>query len=418
MPTRKFPGFFRLFRIICLAATAVCLCPVIHAMDPDHQEPKPARTDNGEPVWLTHPGPWGNLEIRSIYLEAPDALVAGLKQPNSTTAWNFPGATLGSLNHLFESAGLSNETIARLLDPQRILVHEGVWTLFADPAIITAMTVEQRSVIYTELATSPLNPMHAAPAYSIAENVNDWVDDSHLSDEQKRTVKQLVWKDHDLIAFSDLSILLAETKSDAEIAKVFKFMTRVRSLVATLHLPENVDCKALAQYWTAEGRASDIQPLLVSAAERESMRSIDITHLLPPLARERLYTFPTVEAAAEGRLPDCQWTALNFFNSVPRDYYLDARLTLARLKEAYDVVEGPCHYGDILEFLSPTGDALHACVYVADDMVFTKNGDGMVKPWILMWLADVKKLYLREQGSRVACYRLKAGNAWMGASLR
>lgn len=418
MLTLKSPGFFRFFRTALVAAAAACLCPAVRAMDPDHQEPKPTSTEKGEPVWLTHPGPWGNLEIRSIYLEAPDALVAGLKQPNSTTAWNFPGATQGSLNHLFENARLSNETIAKLLDPQRILVHEGVWTLFADPEIVKALTVEQRSVIYTELATTPLNPMHAAPAYSIAENVDDWVDDSHLSDEQKRTVKQLVWKDHDLIAFSDLSILLGQTKSDAEIAKVFKFMTRVRSLVATLRLPEGADCKALAQYWTAEGRASDIQPLLVSAAERESMRSIDITHLLPPLARERLYTFPNVEAAAEGRLPDCQWTALNFFNSVPRDYYLDARLTLARLKEAYEVVDGPYHYGDVLEFLTPTGDALHACIYVADDMVFTKNGDGMIKPWILMWLADVKKLYLREQGGHVDCYRLKNTGNWMGASVR
>ena len=374
----------------------------------DRDEPKPSRADAGEPVWLSRPGPWGDLEIRSIYLEAPDYLVAGLKQPNSTTAWHFPGASDASLTVLFERAALPKEVQTQLLNPQRILIHEGVWTLFADPALLMAMTIEQRSVIYKELATSTLNPMHASPAYVVSNNADDWLREARLSDEEKHTVKQLLWKDGDLLAFSDVSILLNECKTDAEVTRIFKFMTRVASLVVNLKLPSGVDCKPLAQYWTDEGRVVDSLPLLVSAAERNSMKSIDVTHLLPAMARRRLYTFPSIESAAEGRLPDCQWTSLNFFNSTPHQYYLDARLTGARIREAYEPVEGPYRFGDVLEFLNAQGDAVHACVYVADNIVFTKNGDGMIKPWVLMWLADVKKLYLREPDFKIAGFRLKA----------
>ncbi len=405
LPPKPFGQLNNLLHRACVTLFATtCVASVVLASD---DEPKPARSDGGEPVWLSKPGPWGELEIRSIYLEAPDYLVAGLKQPNSTTAWNFPGASEAWLAALFTRAGLPEEVQAQLLNPQRILIHEGVWTLFADPSLLMALTLEQRSVIYKELATSPLNPMHVSPAYVPANNAEDWLSDAHLSDDQKQTVRKLLWKDHDMLAFSDVSILLAATQSDREVAKIFKFMTRVRSLVVNLKLSSHADWKPLAQYWTDEGREVESLPLLVSATERESMKSIDITHLLPPIARAHLYTFPSVDSGAEGRLPDCQWTALNFFNSVPHDYYLDARLTAARLHEAYEVVEGSWRYGDVLEFTNPQGDAVHACVYIADNIVLTKNGEGMIKPWVLMWLANVKKLYLREPGFRITGYRLK-----------
>ena len=70
-------------------------------------------------------------------------------------------------------------------------------------------------------------------------------------------------------------------------------------------------------------------------------------------------------------------------------------------------MQAPYQYGDILEFLTAEGNAVHACVYIADDIVFTKNGEGMIKPWVLMWLSSVQKLYLRAPGMQVQGYRLK-----------
>jgi hypothetical protein len=53
--------------------------------------------------------------------------------------------------------------------------------------------------------------------------------------------------------------------------------------------------------------------------------------------------------------------------------------------------------------------ALHSCVHIADDVVFTKNGNNPRMPWKLMHLADVKEVYARsEHEPRLLVYRKKA----------
>jgi len=46
-------------------------------------------------------------------------------------------------------------------------------------------------------------------------------------------------------------------------------------------------------------------------------------------------------------------------------------------------------------------------VYVADDIVFTKNGDSVLAPWVLMQLQDVESIYRRSPSTRIQGYRLK-----------
>lgn len=100
------------------------------------------------------------------------------------------------------------------------------------------------------------------------------------------------------------------------------------------------------------------------------------------------------------------WTSLNFFNLAPVDAYLDARQAADHLVKEYVVVDAPQRYGDILCFLD-NGEGLHTCVYVADDIVLTKNGDSILAPWALMQIKDVETIYRRSASTRVQVYRLK-----------
>ena len=52
-------------------------------------------------------------------------------------------------------------------------------------------------------------------------------------------------------------------------------------------------------------------------------------------------------------------------------------------------------------------EGLHTCVYVADDIVLTKNGDSILAAWALMQLKDVDSIYRRSPAARVQGYRLK-----------
>ena len=76
-------------------------------------------------------------------------------------------------------------------------------------------------------------------------------------------------------------------------------------------------------------------------------------------------------------------------------------------------MQGEPVLGDLVTLISGDNELFHACVYIADGFVFTKNGSNPAQPWILMKLADMLAmyeslekprtiLYLRHQGPTVA----------------
>ena len=108
----------------------------------------------------------------------------------------------------------------------------------------------------------------------------------------------------------------------------------------------------------------------------------------------------------KGRLPDCHWTSLNFFEEEPKDLFLDSAKASEHLLSAYVAVDPPYKFGDVLCFLDG-GEGLHTCVQVADDIVLTKNGESILAPWTFMPLKDVDDVYRRSPDTRVQGYRLK-----------
>jgi hypothetical protein len=87
---------------------------------------------------------------------------------------------------------------------------------------------------------------------------------------------------------------------------------------------------------------------------------------------------------------------------------LDSRLATTAVLERFNPVDAPYKFGDILFFLdAERGDAFHSCVYIADDIVFTKNGRNVLSPWIFARLEDVKRVYLFDNNGRIQGYRNK-----------
>ena len=97
---------------------------------------------------------------------------------------------------------------------------------------------------------------------------------------------------------------------------------------------------------------------------------------------------------------------MNFFNYEPHEYLLDTNLATSRVLEQFEPVNEPFRYGDILFFLdNETGDAFHSSVYLADDLVYTKNGRNILSPWVIMKIDDVKKIYLYRGNGRIQGFR-------------
>ena len=90
---------------------------------------------------------------------------------------------------------------------------------------------------------------------------------------------------------------------------------------------------------------------------------------------------------------DCHWSTMNFFRSTPDNRFADPNYTVAYLGANYYQVAKPTRYGDLVFLLDDNGNAIHSGVYLADDIIFTKNGNNYMEPWMLMRLKTLMATY-------------------------
>jgi hypothetical protein len=378
------------------------------------------KADNGSPVTAGNkitnkvhhckPGPWGALQYYYIYLEAPESLVERFPMPTSVSRWCFPNWTKEQMLALFAKAGLTQTFQDTLISKDHLMCEDGVLCVFPPFENLESMTQEQREAIYSQLALFEQNEYHKSPVFITSNDVDDWLRGTSIRPELAAKLKKFIYKRGDSLVFSDVQALLSQVRNDDEARSFFKLMTRTRSLIARLDLEDEKDLKAITAYWTGPSeRNKDILPMLESVASTEGPSRIDIAHLMPALPRKTLYTYPSADMAMLGRIPDCHWTSLNFFNYFAKDYFLNTRLAADHLLTHYDKVDTADHFGDVLMFMEgDNGSAIHSCVFIADDIVYTKNGDNLVTPWVLMKLDDVKKIYFTGSGGSIQAYRWKA----------
>src|SRR5262249_42975146 len=102
------------------------------------------------------------------------------------------------------------------------------------------------------------------------------------------------------------------------------------------------------------------------------------------------------------------WSAMNFYNEKPDNRLFDGTFKDRQLMTDYmRVPEKDRHFGDLLLLLGPRQEALHMCVYLADDVVFTKNGANAIQPWVLMKIPEILGVYQRLRPFEIVFYRHK-----------
>jgi uncharacterized protein YfaT (DUF1175 family) len=81
-----------------------------------------------------------------------------------------------------------------------------------------------------------------------------------------------------------------------------------------------------------------------------------------------------------------------FFNNPPDDRYHDSDVWGDALEQNYTKVR-QASFGDLIVFYRPDGVPIHMVVYIADDVVFTKEGSSSWHPWTLMKWDDLMAHY-------------------------
>lgn len=389
-----------------LSGTLIIPDPFGNEVDPPTPEPGTAKP--GVNQSRRSRGQWGELEQLPFFLEPPADLLNRFPLPNPKPRWFIPAAETSRVLAKLCQMGLPSEMVHALNHPSNRASQGDQMVFFPPLQALLHLSPLVRAAIYGELRQFDQNADIVGPVVISNRDVDSWFAGSGLRPELIAIIKRMSYPRGDALVFSDLSALMTYVQGEAEARSVLSVMTRTWTLL--LHLSVEERDRAAAAAGGGRGNRPDAArpagELMRCVAGAQAGSRIDAAHLLPPLARRLLYTFPDFSSAAEGGLPDCHWTSLNFFRPQPEPFYLDSRLAASALMERYQPVKPPYQFGDVLVFVDRVaGNAFHSCVHVADDVVFTKNGRNLLSPWVFQTMDHLRKTYLFDQNGRIEAYR-------------
>ena len=136
---------------------------------------------------------------------------------------------------------------------------------------------------------------------------------------------------------------------------------------------------------------TDAMSILENRVQSGTEDVVDLAHFLPPTPRRLLYTFPSVSMGLSGSFPNSLWTASHFLTFQPVMSTVGQNSFLQTMQRLYRPVEGDPRFGDIVTLRrGGNGNAVLACVYIADDIVYTKTSRAMSRPWVLTQLRQLR----------------------------
>lgn len=350
-----------------------------------------------QPARAAATGPWGRITRTSIVISPPLELIADDwgREPEAGKYWFFPETGMAAAERFLASTGLTPGQVSELLTTARPEPRINGLVMLPSPGFLLGIAPEIREKLYTQLAGSALN-VNIAHAFRYAgTSADDWLGRALIEPSTRRAVEPLIHHHGRHVYLADVDLVRTLVEDVDERRRLAKAFMRQATVRARLEVQDVSEVPGLVTYWGRGGRRTDIRPLIESVVGAGADQSIDLIHLLPAVARENLYRYPRRTALDFERpaLANCLWTALNFFEAEADDRYLDVGIAVKQLKEDYYLVQNGPEFGDIIVMVDDRGNIFHAVNYIADDLVFTKNGVSPLAPWVILPLDMVIDYY-------------------------
>ena len=360
---------------------------VEHSLDGRPATALAAPGEGPRPMATSAPA-WGQLEHTPFSIELSDEFLPQVTPFLRDPKWFFAGYSPERLMNLFVACDLPGLQLNALLERSSWqAATNGVW-VSPPPSAVLNLSQAARQRLYAVLADNELNRSQRFPFRFRPEDFVAWFSTSDLPPEKIALIHRLAYTNDDTVCLADLESL-RHTFTTNELRCLFKTLYQTPTLLLHLRVPPHSDVDALVRYWGAGDRARVIKPLLEGLARAHGSQSINVSLLMPAFARTRLYTYPDPATSPAGPQQDCLWTSLNFFNDQPDNHYLQGDYAEQFLRANYEATRRAPGYGDLIALATASGNLVHVCVYIADDVVFTKNGVGGLQPWVLMKLPDM-----------------------------
>lgn len=344
------------------------------------------------------PGPWGRLERTRFHLEQPEEFLRSSYCDTAPPRWILPGYTAERLRELLTSVDADASSLRETMASLRCDVTG--CTAVPSAELGLRLSPESRGRLYREIGRFQENLAYAFP-FSRPVNEDTWRDLGDIVD--LSLIERVSWRQGNSLRFSDLHLLCRQARSDRDRLRIVEALARMGGVMAWINVDANTDLDAIERYWERGSRRRELRPMLEALARRPGGGQLDIIHLLPAFARRRLNTF----SGPDDPPRDCYWSALNFFtHEQPPDVFVDGQGAEAALRRDYTQIPWEQRtLGDVILFVVPGSGPLHAANFVADDLVFTKNGNNARRPWALSPLSDVREIY--PEATELRVYRLR-----------
>jgi hypothetical protein len=327
------------------------------------------------------------------------------------THWLFKGFALSQLTHLLDSLDLPADLQPALLDPAVAHVTPAGIELTPSPESIIALPAKARQALYRQLAQFPEN--RSVFTFIHKSTLGDRFEGSGLSHRTLDLFHTLCCEHGDYLVFGGLTAMLSQLPSYDEKVRFMKALTRQKTMLVRLRVMKGSDLASLSAYWGKGYWAANTRTKLESVQGIPGGTMMNLMGLLPPEPASHLNDYPVVQSASPNSpsaVHDCHWTSLNFFRDTANEETVDAASFAREISENYYPVAGDQRYGDILVLTRPDGDIIHSAVFIADDIVFTKNGATAIYPWMFSTVQDLLMQYsfLAPDGQQLALHYFRS----------
>ena len=351
--------------------------------------------------------PWGRLEAFELPFANPTGAYPDRQARLQATRWFFEGATVSSVERFIETCDLPKLHRKILLDKRYWTVQTNGCTISPPPQLIWFLSPTSREEIYTVLGKWPVNYPQALPFHFSDKGFDLRLQKSGLPPSTIAMISRLTYRKFGELCFSDLEAA-EDLLAPSDFQTLLEALYAIPAYAVQLHVDAQTDVPGLVKYWGKGGREKQVAPLLTALSKVPGGEAVNIISLLPPFPRTRLYTFPEAWTTTSATNQDCFYSALNFFNETEDTNFLSPSYIQKTLDSDYVPINESPTFGDLMVLMNPEAAPVHVCVYIADNIVFTKNGISPGQPWVLMRLPDVLPTYFApDKPGRILCLRQK-----------
>lgn len=352
--------------------------------------------------------PWGELLTLDIELEQPEEYVSFEATSKLEVVWVFSGCSLTQTRNILASSGMQPAQVDAILHTDHVEDTATSTVVKPSDEQVIAISPEVRAKLYSTLGQWPVNNRMANPYHLPSTDFSELFANAEVPPQAVELVKKLSYQIGNGRYFSDPEVVLHQIPSAETRLQLLKMLTYQTAVLARIRLRPDSDLDKLLGYWgSVPGvRSKDLRPLLESIRNTPEGGTLSLLYFLPAFARERLFTFPLPSSPGDVKM-DCHWSALNFFNETPDPRFQDNEYASSYIKQNCYSIGKPSMCGDLVFLINKKDEVIHSAVYIADDLVFTKNGINFAQPWILMRIPNLRAVFSYQDEPRIVYYRRK-----------